>query len=72
MDWAATRKWWCALGAFNVLQDLWAHQQVGEFLVVTPAAGASFYINSRDGRERYEDFLLREFFPLIESHYRVR
>ncbi|MGH9677753.1 MAG: alpha/beta hydrolase, partial [Candidatus Acidiferrum sp.] len=31
-----------------------------------------FYINSRDGKERYEDFFLQEFLPYIEQHYRVR
>jgi S-formylglutathione hydrolase FrmB len=39
---------------------------------VTPAAGTSFYLNSRDGQYRYEDFLLREFLPFIEGKYRVR
>jgi S-formylglutathione hydrolase FrmB len=45
---------------------------LGEFIIVTPRAGSSFYLNSRDGQYRYEDFLLREFVPLIESRYRVR
>jgi len=39
---------------------------------VTPAGGASFYINSRDGNQRYEDFLLQEFLPSIEKRYRVQ
>jgi S-formylglutathione hydrolase FrmB len=59
-------------GAFNLLQDLWERGQIGEFLVVTPSAGATFYINSRDGKVRYEDFLLQEFLPAIESRYRTR
>jgi S-formylglutathione hydrolase FrmB len=41
-------------------------------LGLPPAADASFYINSRDGKERYEDFLLQEFLPYIEQHYRAR
>lgn len=59
-------------GGFDLLQDLWEQKKVGEFIVVTPAGYASFYINSRDGRQRYEDFFLREFIPRIESRYRVR
>jgi len=59
-------------GGWNLIQDLWEQKQIGEFLIVTPAARRSFYINSRDGRVRYEDFFIREFLPYIESHYRIR
>lgn len=59
-------------GGFDTVQDLWESHKLREFLIVTPAAGESFYIDSRDGRVLYEDFLLREFLPYIESHYRIR
>lgn len=59
-------------GAWNLVEDLREKGRLKEFLIATPAGAASFYINSRDGKARYEDFLLREFFPFIESHYRVR
>jgi S-formylglutathione hydrolase FrmB len=59
-------------GAWNLVQDLWQRHELGEFLIVTPRGGSSFYINSRDGRRRYEDFLLREFLPAIEARYRIR
>ncbi len=59
-------------GAFNIFADLWDRHAIGDFLIVTPQADDSFYINSRDGKVRYEDFLLREFFPYIERHYPVR
>ncbi len=59
-------------GGFNLVEDLWEQRQLGEFLIVTPAAGASFYINSRDGAQRYEDFFLREFLPAIDKRYRTR
>jgi S-formylglutathione hydrolase FrmB len=58
-------------GGWNLVEDLWEQHQLGEFVIVTPAAGASFYINSRDGKERYEDFLLREFMLAIEARYRI-
>ena len=58
-------------GAFNLVQDLWERGQIGEFLIATPNAGATFYINSRDGKVKYEDFLLQEFFSGIETRYRV-
>ena len=58
-------------GAFNLVEDLWERQRIGEFLIVTPEAGATFYINSHSGKVRYEDFLVQEFFPAIEARYRV-
>jgi S-formylglutathione hydrolase FrmB len=59
-------------GGWNLIQDLWDQGHIGEFLIVTPDADRSFYIDSRDGRVRYEDFFIQEFLPLIESRYRVR
>jgi S-formylglutathione hydrolase FrmB len=59
-------------GGLSLIEQLWESKQLGEFVIVTPAAGSSFYINSRDGRTRYEDFMVREFLPYIEKHYRVR
>lgn len=59
-------------GGMNLVEDLWEQHDVGEFLIVTPAAGASFYINSHDGQRRYEDFFLQEFMPGVEKRYRAQ
>ena len=59
-------------GGWNLVEDLWERKQLGEFLIATPAAGASFYINSHDGKVRYEDFLVQEFLPGIEKKFRVK
>jgi S-formylglutathione hydrolase FrmB len=59
-------------GGMNMIQDLRDQKRISEFLIVAPDAGRSFYINSRDGKVRYEDFFIREFLPYIESHYRIR
>jgi S-formylglutathione hydrolase FrmB len=59
-------------GAWSLIQDLREQHKIGEFLIVTPDGGRSFYINSRDGRVRYSDFFLQEFMPTIERRYRVR
>jgi S-formylglutathione hydrolase FrmB len=56
----------------SVADDLRQRGSIGDFLIVTPAAGATFYIDSRDGRTRYEQFLLQEFLPQIEQRYRTR
>ena len=61
-----------SFGGMYLVEDLREQGQLGEFLIATPDGGTSFYINSHDGRQRYEDFLIREFFPWIERHYRVR
>lgn len=59
-------------GGWNMIQDLWDQHRIGEFVIAAPAADRTFYINSKDGRVRYEDFFMREFIPYIESHYRAR
>lgn len=59
-------------GGMNLVEDLWEQHQLGEFLIATPAAGASFYIDSHDGKRRYEDFFLQEFVPSMERRYRAQ
>jgi S-formylglutathione hydrolase FrmB len=58
-------------GAWNLTEDMWEKGSLREFLIATPDAGAGFYINSKDGKNPYEDFLLQEFFPFIEKRYRA-
>jgi S-formylglutathione hydrolase FrmB len=59
-------------GEWSSLQDLRRQKLVGEFLVVAPDGGGTFYIDSRDGKTPYSDFLQREFMPFVEHNYRVR
>ena len=58
-------------GGMNLIEDLWENHSIGDFLIVTPQGGTSFYINSQDGKRRYEDFFLQEFVPDIERRYRA-
>jgi S-formylglutathione hydrolase FrmB len=58
-------------GLWNLVEDSRERGELKDFLIATPDGGAGFYINSRDGKNRYEDFLLQEFFPFIEKRYRV-
>jgi len=58
-------------GAFNLVEDMRERGELADFLIATPDGRASFYINSKDGNSRYEDFLVQEFFPFIEKRYRV-
>jgi enterochelin esterase-like enzyme len=41
-------------------------------IIVMPNADSSFYINSYDGKEKYEDFFIKEFMPTIEKTYRIK
>jgi S-formylglutathione hydrolase FrmB len=59
-------------GGWDLIQDLWEQKQMGEFVIATPAGDRTFFINSRDGKVRYQDFLMREFLPYIEGRYRVQ
>jgi len=59
-------------GGWNLTQDMWEQAQIGEFLIVAPDGDRSFFINSRDGKRPYEDFLVEELLPFIESHYRTK
>jgi S-formylglutathione hydrolase FrmB len=59
-------------GGWNLVEDLRQQHKIGDFLIVTPEAKASFYVNSADGKVRYSDFFLHEFLPYIESRYRIR
>ena len=59
-------------GAWNMYLDMVEQGKAGEYLIVTPAGYTSFYVNSVDGKLRYEDFFIREFLPFIERKYHVR
>jgi len=59
------------IGGWDVIEELRRQGKVGEFVVLAPAAGHTFYINSSDGKFRYEDFLLEEFIPQMEKKYRA-
>jgi S-formylglutathione hydrolase FrmB len=58
-------------GGWDLIQDLWDQKRIGEFAIAAPAGDRTFFINSRDGKVRYEDFLVREFLPYIERRYRI-
>jgi len=58
-------------GEWNLVEDLREKGELQDFLIATSDGGASFYINAKDGKECYEDFLVQEFLPFIEKRYRV-
>jgi S-formylglutathione hydrolase FrmB len=58
-------------GGWTLFDDLRQQHKMGEFLIVAPEGGQTFYINSVDGSVRYSDFFLQEFIPMIETKYRI-
>jgi len=58
-------------GLWNLVEDMRERSELKDFLIACPDGGRSFYINSKDGKNRYEDFLVLEFFPFIEKQYRA-
>jgi S-formylglutathione hydrolase FrmB len=58
-------------GGWTLFDDLRRQHKMGEFLIVAPEGGRTFYINSADGSVRYSDFFLQEFVPMIETKYRI-
>src|SRR5947207_1190237 len=58
-------------GLWNLVDNLGQKKKIGELIIITPDAGRSFYINSKDGRAKYEDFFLREFMPAMEKRYHL-
>ncbi|HWP84100.1 MAG TPA: alpha/beta hydrolase family protein [Terriglobia bacterium] len=64
-------QWLLTGGGWELIEQMRRQNRIGEFVLVTPDAGRTFYINSRDGSERYEDFFLQEFVPAIETRYRA-
>jgi S-formylglutathione hydrolase FrmB len=58
-------------GGWDLISELRSQGKIGEFVVLAPGAGHTFYINSEDGKVRYEDFFLKEFMPQMEKKYRA-
>lgn len=62
---------WVDRGGKAIFDKLTAEGEIGQFLVVMPDAGETFYINSENGKDRYEDFFIHELIPYIDHHYRT-
>jgi S-formylglutathione hydrolase FrmB len=46
--------------------------EASPMIIVMPDGGVSWYINSFDGKTKYEDFFVKEFIPFIDANYRTR
>ncbi len=64
---------WLQFGEINRYADkAIAEGTIPPMIIVMPDADSSFYINSYDGKEKYEDFFTKEFIPAIEKTWRIK
>src|SRR5262245_59194274 len=64
---------WSSRGETDLMLDkMISDKGIGEFIVAVPmSATTSFYTNARNGSAPWEDAVVKEFIPMIESTYRV-
>jgi len=58
-------------GGWDLVAELRSEHTVGDFVILAPSAGHTFFINSENGKVRYEDFFMKEFMPQMEKKYRA-
>ncbi len=64
---------WLQFGEVNRYADkAIAEGTIPPMIIVMPDADSSWYINSYDGKEKFEDFFVKEFMPSIEKTYRIK
>src|SRR6476659_5815627 len=64
---------WLQFGEINRYADkAIAEGIIPPMIIVMPNGDSSFYINSYDGKEKYEDFFIKEFMPAVEKTYRIK
>jgi enterochelin esterase-like enzyme len=64
---------WLQFGEINRYADkAIADGTIPPMIIVMPNGDSSWYINSFDGKEKYEDFFVKEFMPSIEKTYHIK
>ena len=54
------------------IREMWAAGELPRLVVATPSvATGSIYMDSHDGRDRWETFVMNEFLPHLRAEYRV-
>lgn len=46
--------------------------ETSSMVIIMPDAGVSWYLDSYDGKTKFEEFFIKELIPYVEANYRVR
>lgn len=64
---------WLQFGVINRYADkAIADGTIPPMIIVMPNGDSSWYINSYDGKEKYEDFFIKELMPSVEKKFRIK
>lgn len=64
---------WTQFGEVQQIADQSIHSgESTSMVVIMPDAGVSWYLDSYDGKTKFEEFFIKELIPHIEANYRVR
>ncbi|MBX2961103.1 MAG: esterase family protein [Cyclobacteriaceae bacterium] len=64
---------WTQFGETKAIADKQLQQmEMTSMIIAMPDGGVSWYINSADGKVKYEDFFIKEFIPHIDVTLRTR
>jgi enterochelin esterase-like enzyme len=64
---------WLQFGEINRYADKAINDgTIPPMIIIRPNGDSSFYINSYDGKEKYEDFFIKEFMPAVEKNFRIK
>lgn len=64
---------WIQFGEANMIADKGvANGDYPPCIIVMPDGKVSWYVNSFDGKDPWEDMFIKEFIPFIEREYRIR
>ncbi len=64
---------WTQFGETKAIADRQLqNMEMTSMIIAMPDGGVSWYINSADGKVKYEDFFIKEFIPHIDATLRTR
>ncbi|RYE12730.1 MAG: esterase family protein, partial [Sphingobacteriales bacterium] len=64
---------WLQFGEINRYADQAIKEgTIPPMIIIMPNGDSTFYINSYDGKDRFEDFFIKEFMPAVEKTYRIK
>ncbi len=64
---------WTQFGEVKAIADAqYEKMEMTAMIIAMPDAGTSWYMNSADGKVKFEEFFIKEFIPFIDGTYKTR